>query len=64
MSLFYSNSYLKPNASRIKEHPKYLMGKGKNVDLPKMSVEKLEEIHKKTLEKEELDKASISRLNL
>lgn len=40
------------------------MGKGKNVDLPKMSVEKLEEIHKKTLEKEELDKASISRLNL
>lgn len=40
------------------------MGKGKNVDLPKMSVEKLEEILKKTLEKEELDKASISRLNL
>lgn len=54
----------KLNSERIKEHHKYLMGKGKNVDLPKMSVEKLEEIHKKTLEKEELDKASIFKAKL
>lgn len=48
----------KLNRDRIKEHHKYLVEKGKDVDLSNMTVEKLEEIRKKTLEKEELDKAS------
>lgn len=47
----------KLNRDRIKEHHKYLVEKGKDVDLSHISIEQLEEIHKKTLEKEELDNA-------
>lgn len=41
----------KLNRDRIKEHHKYLVEKGKNVDLSNMSVEKLEEIRKKNFGK-------------
>ncbi len=36
----------------MKEHHKYLVGKGKNADLSNVSIEKIEEIRKKTIEKD------------
>ncbi|MDY3266072.1 MAG: hypothetical protein SOX26_00745 [Phocaeicola sp.] len=52
----------KLNRDRIKEHHKYLVKKSKDVDLSHMSVEKLEEIRKKTLEKEKLEKTRIFKV--
>lgn len=37
----------KLNRDRMKEHHKYLVGKGKNADLSNVSIEKIEEIRKK-----------------
>lgn len=37
----------KLNRDRMKEHYKYLVGKGKNADLSNVSIEKIEEIRKK-----------------
>lgn len=54
----------KLNRDRIKEHYKYLVEKGKDADLSHISVEKLEEIRKKTLEKENLDKARTFKAKL
>lgn len=54
----------KLNRDRIKEHHKYLVEKGKDVDLSNTTVEKLEEIRKKTLEKEELDKTNMFKIKL
>ncbi|MDY3068311.1 MAG: hypothetical protein SOR57_01350 [Parabacteroides sp.] len=54
----------KLNRDRIKEHYKYLVEKGKDVDLSNMSVEKLEEIHKNTLRKEKLDNNYIFKIKL
>ena len=45
----------KLNRDRMKEHHKYLVGKGKNDDLSNVSIEKIEEIRKKTIEKEQAD---------
>jgi len=45
----------KLNRDRMKEHHKYLVGKGKNADLSNVSIEKIEEIRKKTIEKEQSD---------
>ena len=49
----------KLNRDRMKEHHKYLVGKGKNADLSNVSIEKIEEIRKKTIEKEH-GKSSVS----
>lgn len=54
----------KLNRDRIKEHQKYLVEKGKGLDLSNISAEKLDEIRKKTLEKEELDKANTFKIKL
>lgn len=45
----------KLNKERIKEHHKYLVNKGKNTDLSNISIEKIEEIRKNTIEKEQSD---------
>ena len=52
----------KLNRDRMKEHHKYLVGKGKNADLSNVSIEKIEEIRKKTIEKEQSDKIYIFRI--
>lgn len=44
----------KLNRDRIKEHQKYLVNKGKGNDLSNISIEQMEEIHKRTIEKEAL----------
>ena len=49
----------KLNRDRMKEHHKYLVGKGKNADLSNVSIEKIEEIRKKTIEKEQSDRIYI-----
>ena len=49
----------KLNRDRMKEHHKYLVGKGKNADLSNVSIEKIEEIRKKTIEKEQSDQIYI-----
>ncbi|WP_349854901.1 hypothetical protein [Bacteroides cellulosilyticus] len=54
----------KLNRDRIKEHQKYLVEKGKGLDLSNISAEKLDEIRKKTIEKEELDKANTFKIKL
>lgn len=54
----------KLNRDNIKKHQKYLVDKGKGLDLSHISAEKLEEIRKKTLEKEELDKANTFKIKL
>ena len=38
----------KLNRDRIKEHQKYLVNKGKGNDLSNISIEQMEEIHKRT----------------
>ena len=45
----------KLNRDRMKEHHKYLVGKGKNADLSNVSIEKIEEIRKNTIAKEQAD---------
>lgn len=47
----------KLNRDRMKEHHKYLVGKGKNADLSNVSIEKIEEIRKKTIEKDGKDES-------
>ena len=47
---------------RDKEHHKYLVGKGKNADLSNVSIEKIEEIRKKTIEKEQSDQIYMFRI--
>lgn len=49
----------KLNRNRIKEHQNYLVGKGKGNDLSNISIEQMEEIQKRTREKEALDNASL-----
>lgn len=49
----------KLNRDRIKEHQNYLVGKGKGNDLSNISIEQMEEIQKRTREKEALDNASL-----
>lgn len=44
----------KLNRDRIKEHQKYLVNKGKGNDLSNISIEQMEEIHKRTIEKKHL----------
>ena len=46
----------------MKEHHKYLVGKGKNADLSNVSIEKIEEICKKTIEKEQSDQIYMFRI--
>lgn len=43
----------KLNRDRMKEHHKYLVNKGNGVDLSNISIEKLEDIRKNTIEKEQ-----------
>lgn len=45
----------KLNRDRMKEHHKYLVNKGNGVDLSNISIEKLEDIRKNTIEKEQSD---------
>lgn len=52
----------KLNRDRMKEHHKYLVGKGKNADLSNVSIEKIEEIRKKTIEKEQSDQIYMFRI--
>ena len=40
----------KLNRDRIKEHQKYLVNKGKGNDLSNISIEQMEEIHKRTMQ--------------
>lgn len=54
----------KLNRDRMKEHRKYLVEKGKPSDLSNISIEQLEEIRKKTLEKESLDNDSMFKATL
>lgn len=54
----------KLNRDRMKEHHKYLVEKGKSLNLSNISIEQLEEIRKKTLEKEEMDNASMFKVKL
>ena len=54
----------KLNRDRMKEHHKYLVGKGKNADLSNVSIEKIEEIRKKTIEKEQSDQIYMFRICL
>lgn len=53
----------KLNRDRIKEHQNYLVGKGKGNDLSNISIEQMEEIQKRTREKETLDNASLFKAN-
>lgn len=46
----------KLNRDRMKEHHKYLVSKGKNADLSNVSIEKIEEIRKNSIEKEQSDR--------
>jgi len=52
----------KLNRDRMKEHHKYLVGKGKNANLSNVSIEKIEEIRKKTIEKEQSDQIYMFRI--
>ena len=52
----------KLNRDRMKEHHKYLVSKGKNSDLSNVSIEKIEEIRKKTIEKEQSDQMYLFRI--
>ena len=52
----------KLNRDRMKEHHKYLVSKGKNADLSNVSIEKIEEIRKKTIEKEQSDQMYLFRI--
>ena len=52
----------KLNRDRMKEHHKYLVGNGKNADLSNVSIEKIEEIRKKTIEKEQSDQIYMFRI--
>lgn len=54
----------KLNRDRIKEHQKYLVNKGKGNDLSNISIEQMEEIHKRTIEKEALDNASLFKAKI
>lgn len=54
----------KLNRDRMKEHHKYLVEKGKGLNLSNISIEQLEEIRKRTLEKEEMDNASMFKVKL
>lgn len=54
-----SRELRKLNRNRIKEHQNYLVGKGKGNDLSNISIEQMEEIQKRTREKEALDNASL-----
>lgn len=45
----------KLNRDRMKEHHKYLVNKGNGVDLSNISIEKLDDIRKNTIEKEQSD---------
>lgn len=45
----------KLNKERIKEHHKYLVNKRSNIDLSNVSIEKIEEIRKNTIEKKRSD---------
>ncbi len=47
---------LKLNRQRMKEHHKYLANKGGNTDLSNVSIEKMEEIRKNSIEKEQSDR--------
>lgn len=53
----------KLNRDRIKEHQNYLVGKGKGNDLSNISIEQMEEIQKRTREKEAFDNASLFKAN-
>lgn len=54
----------KLNRDRIKEHQNYLVGKGKGNDLSNISIEQMEEIQKRTREKEALDNASLFKAKI
>lgn len=54
----------KLNRDRIKEHQKYLVNKGKGNDLSNISIEQIEEIHKRTIEKEAHDNASLFKAKI
>lgn len=58
-----SRELRKLNRNRIKEHQNYLVGKGKGNDLSNISIEQMEEIQKRTREKEALDNASLFKAN-
>lgn len=45
----------KLNKERMKEHHKYLVNKGKNINLSNISIETIEEIRKNTIAKEQSD---------
>lgn len=45
----------KLSKERMKEHHKCLVNKGKNADLSNISIEKIEEIRKNTIAKEQAD---------
>ena len=49
---------------KVKEQQKYLVNKGKGNDLSNISIEQMEEIHKRTIEKEALDNASLFKAKI
>lgn len=61
---FFTGQQYKLNRDRIKEHQKYLVNKGKGNDLSNISIEQMEEIHKRTIEKEALDNASLFKAKI
>lgn len=52
----------KLNRERMREHHKFLVEKGGDVDLSNISLEKIEEIRRNTVEKELLDKKHQSKV--
>ena len=54
----------KLNRERIKEHHKYLVEKSKNHDLSDITIEKMEEIRKRTEEKENMDSNIVFKAKL
>lgn len=54
----------KMNKDRMKKHYKYLIENGKGVDLSNVSIEKMEEIRKNTVEKEQLEKDSLFKVKM
>lgn len=54
----------KRSRERLADTRSRLIEVGKSVDTSKMTLEKMEDIRRKTLEKEELDKASFRRMLL
>lgn len=54
----------KLNRERMKERQNRLMENGKSIDMSNITIEKMEEIQKKTIEKKNLDSTYLSKVKI